>query len=229
MKRLLTFGPGLAPALAGLLALGFTLRHARADSPDTADRPQATQPRTVPAFHGVDLAGVLTIEVALGKPASVTVTGDADLVDQVSTTVKDGVLVINTPEHRRDPHRRNRHLRAIVTAPDLSSLAITGTGTIKAAGIANDRLAIDVPGTGTLTVSGSTGALNIRLGGTGEVTGKDLAAKDLVVDIDGTGSARLNATRSVEARITGTGSLNVHGHPSQVKKTVTGTGAVHIE
>jgi hypothetical protein len=50
-----------------------------------------------------------------------------------------------------------------------------------------------------------------------------------VVDIDGTGSARLNATRSVEARITGTGSLSVHGHPSQVKKTVTGLGSVHIE
>jgi hypothetical protein len=37
------------------------------------------------------------------------------------------------------------------------------------------------------------------------------------------------ATRSVDARITGTGSLDVHGHPAQVKKTVTGVGSVHIE
>jgi hypothetical protein len=225
MKRLLTCGLGLAPACALLLALGL----ARAAPPDSADPPQATQPRTVPAFHGIDLAGVLTVEVAVGKPASVTVSGDADLVDKVTTTVKDGVLVINTPEHRRDPHRRNHRLLAVVTAPDLSSLAITGTGTIKVTGIANDRLAIDVPGTGTLKLSGSTGALNVRLGGTGEVGGKDLAARDLAIDIGGTGSARLNATRSVDARITGTGSLDVHGHPAQVKKTVTGVGAVHIE
>jgi hypothetical protein len=229
MKRFLTYGVGLAPAFAVFLILGLALRLARAEPPDSADSPQATQTRTVPAFHGVDLAGVLTVEVTLGKPASVTVSGDADLVDKVTTTVKDGVLVIHTPEHRRDHNRRNRRLHAAVTAPDLSSLAITGTGTLKATGIANDRLAIDVPGTGTLKLSGSTGALNVRLGGTGEVTGKDLAARDLVVDIDGTGSARLNATRSVEARITGTGSLDVHGHPSQVKKTVTGAGAVHIE
>jgi len=225
MKRLLTYGLGLAPAFALLLALGL----ARAEPPDSADAPQASQARTVPAFHGIDLAGVLTVEVTLGKPASATISGDADLVDKVTTTVKDGVLVIKTPEHRRDPHRRNHRLRAVVTAPDLHSLAITGTGTLKATGIANDRLAVDVPGTGALTLSGSTGALNVRLGGTGEVTGKDLAARDLVIDIDGTGSARLNATRSVEARITGTGSLNVHGHPAQVKKTVTGLGAVHIE
>jgi hypothetical protein len=225
MKRLLTYGLGLAPAFALLLAIGL----ARAEPPAGGDPPQATQSRTVPAFHGIDLAGTLTAEVTVGKPASVTITGDADLVDQVTTTVKDGVLVIKTPEHRRDQHRHHSRLHAVVTAPDLSSLAITGTGTIKAAGIANDRLAIDVPGTGTLKLSGSTGALSVRLGGTAEVTGKDLAARDLVIDIDGTGSARLNATRSVEARITGTGSLDVHGHPSQVKKTVTGLGSVHIE
>lgn len=225
MKRLLTYGLGLAPAFALLFALGL----ARAEPPDSGDSPQATQSRTVPAFHGIDLAGVLTVEVTLGKPASVTITGDADRVDHVTTTVKDGVLVIKTPEHHRDPNRRNRHLRAVVTAPDLSSLAITGTGTLKVTGIANDRLAIDVPGTGALKVSGSTGALNVRIGGTGEVTGKDLAARDLTVDIGGTGAARLNATRSVDARITGTGSLDVHGHPAQIKKTVTGPGSVHIE
>ena len=225
MKRLLTHGLGLAPAFAVLLALGL----ARAEPPGGDDPPQATRPRTVPAFHGIDLAGVLTVEVTLGKPASVTVSGDADLVDQVTTTVKDGVLVIKTPEHRRDPQRRNHRLHAAVTAPDLSSLAITGTGTLEATGIANDRLAIDVPGTGALKLRGSTGALSVRLGGTGEVTGKDLAARDLVIDIGGTGSARLNATRSVDARITGTGSLAVHGHPAQVKKTVTGLGSVHVE
>lgn len=229
MKRFLTYGVGLAPAFAVFLILGLALGLARAEPPDSTDRPQATQPRTVPAFHGIELAGVLTVEATVGKPASVTISGDADLVDQVTTTVKDGVLVINTPEHRRDQHHRNRRLHAVVTAPDLSSLAITGTGTFKVTGIANDRLAIDVPGTGTLKLGGSTGALNVRLGGTGEVTGKDLAARDLVVDIGGTGSARLNATRSVEARITGTGSLDVHGHPGQVKKTVTGLGSVHIE
>jgi hypothetical protein len=224
MKRFSTYGVGLAPALALLLAFGL----ARAEPPDTAEAPQATQSRTVPAFHGVDLAGTLTAEVTVGKPASVTITGDADLVDKVTTTVKDGVLVLNTRDlHVR--HRRNTHLRAIITAPDLSSLAITGTGTFTVAGLANDRLAIDVPGTGSIKASGSTGALSVRLGGTGEVTGRDLTAKDLVVDIDGTGSARLNATRSVDIRISGTGSLNVHGHPSQIKKTVTGLGSVHIE
>src|SRR5262249_51760856 len=118
MKRFLIYGVGLASAFALLLALGL----ARAEPPDSAHAPQATQTRTVPGFQGIELAGVLTVEATVGKPASVTISGDADLVDKVTTTVKDGVLVINTPEHHRDHNRRNRRLRAVVTAPELSSL-----------------------------------------------------------------------------------------------------------
>ncbi|HEX3759206.1 MAG TPA: head GIN domain-containing protein [Kofleriaceae bacterium] len=223
MKRRFTYGLGLVPAFALLLAV----RLAHADSGDT-DVAQASQPRSVPAFHGLDLAGVLGADVTLGKQASVTITGDADLIDKVTTTVKDGILVIDTRELHH-VHRHNMRLHAIVTAPDLSSLAVSGTGSIAITGVANDRLAMDVSGTGAIKASGSTGALNVQLSGTGEVSGKDLAAKDVVVDIHGTGSARLNATRSVDARISGTGSLSVHGHPAQIKKSVTGLGSVHIE
>jgi len=222
MKRLLPHGLGLAPAFALLLAL----RLAHADP--SADSPQASQARAVPAFHGLDLAGVLSADVTLGKPASVTISGDADLIDKVTTTVKDGVLVVDT-EELHHVHRRNMHLHATVTAPDLSSLAVSGTGSIAVTGVANSRLALDVSGTGAVKVSGSTAALHVQLSGTGEVAGRDLAASDVVVDIRGTGAARLNATHSVEARISGTGSLSVSGHPAQVKKTVTGLGSIHIE
>jgi hypothetical protein len=99
---------------------------------------------------------------------------------------------------------------------------------MKASGIAGDQLSIDLSGTGALTAVGSTSSLRVDLGGTGQFNGADLAAKDVAVDIGGTGSARLNATRSLEAKISGTGSVDVHGHPAQVKKSVSGLGSVHV-
>jgi hypothetical protein len=224
MKRILS-GFGLGLGLEACIAVALTL----ASHPAGADPAEVSQTRTVSAFNAVDLAGTLQVEVTLGKAASVEIVGDADLVDKVTTKVKDGALVINTPELRGNDHRRNSHLRAIITAPDLTALTISGTGGIKVGGVANDRLAISVPGTGAITATGSTGALHVDLAGTGEVAAKQLSARDVVVDIAGTGSARLNATRSLEARITGTGSVNVHGHPSQVRKSVSGVGSVHIE
>jgi hypothetical protein len=193
-----------------------------------ADPAQTSQSRSVGAFRAIELAGTLEVEVAIGRPVSVEVSGEADLVDKVTTQVKDGVLVLDTKEIRRH-NRRSSHLRAVITAPDLSALSISGTGEMKITGIASDKFAIDLSGTGAVTASGSVGALRVDVAGTGEVAGRQLAAKDLAVDISGTGSARLHATRSVEARITGTGSLHVDGHPASVKKQVSGLGSIKID
>jgi hypothetical protein len=236
MKRLnplfvLGLGPaaGLCLASASVLASLFASAVVSAVAPGvaSADPALVTQTRTVSAFHAVDLAGTLEVEVTVGKPASVEVTGDADLVDKVRTTVKDGVLVISTPDLHHIGHR-DSHLRAIVSAPDLSSLALSGTGTMKATGVANERLAITLPGTGEIKVTGSTGTLQVTLDGTGDVSAKALAARDAVVALGGTGDARLRATRSLDARISGTGSIHVEGSPTQIKKSVSGLGSIHV-
>lgn len=223
MKRtaLVGFGVGfgLAPCVGLVLALGTSLAVADAT---------ASQQRRVPAFHGVDVGGILEVEVTLGKPASVEVSADADLIDKIVTTVKDGVLVFTTPEleHVR---LHNRHLRAFVTAPDVDSVAISGVGSIKLTGVANEQLAISVSGTGSIKTAGSTGSLHARVSGTGDISARDLSARDVVISIGGTGSAQLVATRSVDARVSGTGSVHVQGHPAQVKKHVSGLGSIHVE
>lgn len=216
----LGLGLGLAPCFGLALALGASLAHG-----DTS----SSAMRSVGAFHAVDLAGTLEVDVTLGKPASVEVTGDPDLVAKVVTTVKDGVLVISTPELRNHKQRRDSHLRAFVTAPDLTALSISGTGAMKVTGIANDRLAINLGGTGALTASGTTRELVVDVGGTGEVAAKQLTARDVVVDVGGTGAARLFASRSLEARISGTGSVHVSGHPTKIKKSVSGLGSIHVD
>jgi len=193
----------------------------------SADSKSASATRSVPEFHAIDLAGTLEVEVTVGKPVSVELTGDADLLDKVITTVKNGTLVIDTkfPEHDRHGHH---HLKATVTAPDLTAIAISGTGAMKVTGIANDKLSISLPGTGSVTATGSTGALHVAVDGTGEVAAKELAAKDATVEVGGTGSATLRATQSLDATISGTGSIDVHGRPARVKKAVTGLGSIHI-
>jgi len=181
--------------------------------------------RTVEAFHAIELAGTLAVEVTLGKPLGVTITGEPALLDKVVTTVKDGVLVLDT--RQKLPHRH--HLRAIVTAPDLASVSLSGTGGLELSGLANDRFAISLSGTGAITASGTTGALRVTLDGTGQLAADGLAAKAVTVDMGGTGQATLRATQSLDARVSGVGSLEVHGKPATVKKLVTGVGSIHID
>jgi hypothetical protein len=200
-----------------LFALLLALGAAKAD-------PKTSEARSVPAFHAIDLAGTIDVDVMVGKPASVEVSGEPELLDQVITKVKDGVLVIDT---RRELKKRN-HLRASVNVPELASIALSGTGSMKVTGVANESFGISVPGTGQVVVTGSTSSLRVVVDGTGEIAAKDLAAKSATVDVNGTGQAILRVTQSLEANVTGTGSIDVHGRPARVKKSVTGVGSIHI-
>lgn len=190
-----------------------------------ADPAPASQTRSVPAFHAINVEGVIEVEATIGKSTSVRVSGDPDLLDKITTTVKDGALVIDT---QRGLKLGNRRLSATVTAPDLTSLALHGTGGLSVSGIANDSLAITVPGTGAVSVSGSTGSLRVVVDGTGALALKDLAAKTATVELNGTGQVKVRASQLLEAKITGTGAIEVHGNPARIKKSVTGTGSIQV-
>ena len=211
----------------GLLLLSGLLHSAHAETDDDDARPSpsdAHQTRPLSGFHGIDLAGTLGVEVVAGKPG-IELIGDNDLFDKVSTTIKDGVLVINT-RYPRDRH--NIHMRVIVSTGELSSLLISGTGQIKALAVSSPTLSVGLPGTGEIKLAGSTGALRIDVDGTGSISAKKLVAKSAVVSMSGTGSATLDATDSVDANLTGTGSIDVHGHPARVTKHNSGLGSIHV-
>jgi putative autotransporter adhesin-like protein len=210
MKRAITV---LAPLF---LAFAFATVH--------ADAPLSREERPVGAFHAIEIAGTLRVEVTVGKAAHVEVAGEPDLVGKITATVKDGVLVLDTPRRLRN----RTHLRATVTVPALDAITISGTGDMKVAGVTGDRLAINLSGTGQIDVAGTTTSLSVSVDGTGQIDAGTLAAKDARIDVRGTGQATLRAVDSVEVKISGTGSVDILGNPARVKKSVTGTGAVQV-
>ncbi|HEY0190628.1 MAG TPA: DUF2807 domain-containing protein [Kofleriaceae bacterium] len=215
--------------LFGLLLLSSLLHSAHAQTGDGdapgGGRADAHQARQVPAFHGVELAGTMGVEVVAGKPGAVELVGDAELFGLVSTTVKDGVLVIDT-RFPKDAH--NIHMHAVVSVGDVSSLMVSGTGSIKASNLASPTLSLSLPGTGHLKVAGTAGALRVEVAGTGSVSAQQLVAKSVVVAMSGTGSATVDAIDAVDADLSGTGSIDIQGHPARITKRKTGLGSIHI-
>jgi hypothetical protein len=204
-----------------LLAILFAYRVVHAD-------PQLiSETRTVAEFRAIDLAGMISVDVTVGKPASVVITGEPELVAKVTTSVADHTLVIGTKLDNNQSVRGDQ-LKAVVTVPDLTSVSLSGMGSLRVAGIANARLAVDLSGLGSLTIKGATGDLHAKLNGAGSLVAKTLIAKDATVVLDGLGSASVYATDSINANVTGAGSLSVHGHPARVKKSVSGLGSFKI-
>ena len=184
-----------------------------------------TEPRAVPAFAAVELAGANNVTIRVGGAQSVAVHAQRNLLQHVVTEVHDGTLVVGS----RGTYTATAPLSVDVTVPALSAVALTGTGSVHADGIQAGTLVIRVPGSGTVTASGSVDRLDAGVDGAAEVELGNLVARDVTAALGGTGHLHVHATRSLEATVSGTGTISYGGNPATVSQSVTGTGSIAPE
>jgi hypothetical protein len=181
--------------------------------------------RDVPPFTGVDLAGAGPVVVRVGEPQSVVVHAEQDVADRITTTVRDGVLVIGAD---RD-FSTDRPLRVEVAVPTLTSVQLSGGGTVDVDGVSGQRFTADLPGSGRLTARGETAELVATLSGSGDMELHDLAAEDVTAAVSGSGLIRVHATSSLDAEVSGAGAIRYTGDPERVSEEVTGVGSITAE
>jgi hypothetical protein len=182
----------------------------------------ARDARHVPAFDSIDLGGAVDAEVAIGSAASVEVSGDANLVARVTTEVHGSELQIRT----NGAFRPKLPLVVHVVTPTLVRLAVSGAGNAKLAGARGDRLAIDVGGAGNVTADGQVAQLAATVSGAGNIKAADLHAEHDTAKVGGAGDIDVFASASLDADVSGAGSIRYAGNPPDVKKHVSGAGSI---
>jgi hypothetical protein len=215
----------IALLLAGIVVLVLVDRSSyTSNSQDgTGSGVAATQARSLPPLTGVDLVGANNVVVRVGAPQSVIVHADRNLLGRVTTQVSSGSLVIgNTPGtlNARSP------MFVAVSVPSLDALTVQGSGNITVTGINSPSLTVQLPGSGTIHAAGTTARLEVTIAGSGTALLSRLIARDATASIDGSGSIVLTATHSLDASISGSGTILYKGNPAQVTKSVTGSGAI---
>ncbi len=178
--------------------------------------------RTLPAFTAVDLAGTNEMTVQVGQPQHVVVRADDNLVDNVVTEVRAGVLVVSD----RGNFTSRSPMSVAVTVPSLQSATLSGTGQLVLTDVAADTFTARLPGTGNMIASGRAGRVDASISGDGSLTLESLLATDAVATVRGTGSVTIHVTGSLDATVSGTGSVVYAGHPKKISQSVTGTGSV---
>jgi hypothetical protein len=183
-----------------------------------------TETRAVAGFTDVDLQGHATLQIVVGKDASVTVSGDDNLVPLVETIVRDKMLVIGWKGKRSGDAKLPLVVR--VTVPTLMSTLVSGAGAATIVGVAGASFFANVTGAGSLTVSGTVTAFNAGLSGAGSIDAEKLAAKIVAVNVSGAGSVVVAPEDALDARVSGVGSIRYVGEPPKLKRTVTGIGSI---
>jgi len=218
----------LVAAALALVAVGVLIGrsgvvgHSSSSSAERGNGTPAAQTRKLPAFGAVELAGSNTVTVDVGRPQSVVVHADSNLLDHVTTRVVDGRLVIADT----GSYSTKTPMSVAVTVPSLSSLTLSGSGIVTAENVSAQALALTLPGSGVLRATGTVDRLDVTLPGSGDAQLQDLVARDVHAVVSGSGRILVHPTQSLDASVPGSGAVMYVGNPAQVTSSVTGSGAV---
>lgn len=206
-----------------------------------------TQDRKLSGFHAIASSGSFDIVLSQGNTESVRVKADANVINEVVTEVKNGTLMI----HSKNNHSwgmsnfwNNKKVTVYVTAKDLNSIDVSGSGDLKIENQFNtNNLELRLSGSGDFTgkvnvktleasISGSGDFKIVGLAdestvaGSGDFNGNGLITKSTAIRVSGSGDASIYASEKLDASVSGSGDVRYSGHPKNVSKVVHGSGEV---
>ena len=212
MKRRLFLAAGLAAAAC-----------AHAADIEGSGR-SATERRDATGIHGVAFSLPGHLEVRQGTPESVTVTADDNVLPYIETVVERGVLEVRTRSHTSVSLRSK--VRVTVVAQSVEELDLSGAGRLDARDVDVQKLTLRISGAGDATLAGRARALDTRISGSAHLDAVKLTAQDASVQVSGSASVRLDARKTLDARISGVGNVLYYGDP-KVERRISGMG--HVE
>ena len=187
--------------------------------------PVTTMTVSESGYTQIDLRGSADLFVTIGPEESISIKGSEERVNNVKTSVVDGVLVI---EEESDGlfARTNGELTITVTAPSIDSVRLSGSGDIEVTGAKGESISLALSGSGEIHVSGEVDTASFTVSGSGEIHSTDLIAKNVSVSISGSGDADVYASESIDVKISGSGDVTYIGGAEDVKELIKGSGKV---
>lgn len=182
--------------------------------PNVGSGVQKSELRTLPEFRKVKASGTANVEVTVGAPCQAEITTDDNLLALVTTSLRDGVLVVDTVD-RLLP---KVPVRVRLCAAALDAVSADGAAQLTASKLAAQELSVRAAGAGKLRLSGSATTVDIELRTASQADLSELASATTTVNVDRAASARIGQVETLNVTITGPGVVSYRGQPTITRK-----------
>lgn len=197
----------------------------------------------VGSFHGILVEGAVDVEVTPGNTQAVEIEAQANLIELVSTEVRNGVWTIGTGDKG---YSTDKPFVVHITVPSMDRVAVEGSGDVKGLGsftVKEVELSVEgsgdlswvteagsisasIEGSGDIRITGSCAALNASVQGSGDINARGLSAGEAIAATAGSGDIIVNTSGELTASVEGSGDVVYQGSPKQVSTNVNGSGEV---
>lgn len=203
--------------------------------------PVVTEELNLADFDGIELSISADVVIKQGPVQEVIVEGKQNIIDELERDVKSGIWDIDIKGCVRD----NKDMRIFITLPDITSLKLSGSGTIESEnvllvndidlGISGsgdmdldleaDRIDAKISGSGEMNLDGLADHLDFEISGSGDLHGFGLETQSAIVEIRGSGDAEVFVNDNLDVKISGSGNVIYRGNPGLNVK-ISGSGKV---
>lgn len=199
--------------------------------------------RNVGAFTKLRANGPFHIRLVSGTDDKISVEADNNIIGLIVTEVKDGELIIGPKEGKLFRSGGGNKMIIKVPADKLTSIMLKGSGSIISRKALDEDLTISLEGSGNIDLNLNSanaeakllGSGNIKLAGasklfvckvigSGNITANELDAATVEATVSGSGNAKVNSSKIIRGRITGSGNIAFSGNPETKDLQKDGSG-----
>lgn len=189
-----------------------------------------TENRNASGFEGINVSGGFNVEITQGSKESVRLEAEENLLNNIKTEVRNGVLHIYNDKSLST----NKGMKAYITVKELRSIEIsggvkvTGNSTFKTdkfdldmSGGSNVKLALntkqltaDMSGASKVELTGQADEVNMDMSGASKVEAADLMAKRVKIQASGASKVKVYAKDALNINASGASSVYYKGSPT---------------
>lgn len=205
--------------------------------------------RELKEFDEIEFIGTGTLIITQDKEHKVTVEADAKRLENIETIVDDKTLIIrNCPRKWWFFHLDSASQKdAIfyVSVDDLEGIEIKGSVKVEVKTLhvddlelyvkgcsdinihlLADRLDVKISGSSNIVVNGKVSEQELKINGAATYDAKNLTCKNTEVNMSGTGEVTVQAEKTLEVELLGSGNVKYIGDPQYIDLDILGVGNV---
>lgn len=204
-----------------------------------------TKTHTTEGYSTINVVGFMDVKLVQGTEGTITVTTDENIQEYVKISSEKGKLTIKIKNNVNISTKKGLHITVPFT--DINNVSLTGSGDVLTESVIRSEtfetsltgsgdiiLEIDiattvdakVTGSGDLKLIGKATDLEIKVTGSGDFVSKNLKTVNVQAYVSGSGDASVYASKSIKARVNGSGDIVYYGNPETTNTKVMGSGDI---